>query len=123
MYYLTLDKDGYLAGYTVLDREDGIETDMPAVESLDEGMMADPCCMLAHRWDGEKLVLDEDKLARLRAEQAKAERITELKERLAATDYAVIKIAEGSALTREYADVIARRQAWREEINALEGAI
>lgn len=50
-----------------------------------------------------------------------AERITELKQLLAETDYAVIKIAEGVATKEEYAEIIAQRQAWREEIRALEG--
>ena len=48
------------------------------------------------------------------------EQIVALKAQLAATDYTVIKIAEGAATAEEYADVIARRQAWRAEINKLE---
>ena len=51
-----------------------------------------------------------------------ASRIAELKHKLAETDYAVIKIAEGSAVAEEYADVISQRQAWRAEINELESA-
>lgn len=54
-------------------------------------------------------------------EEIKAARIAELKALLASTDYAVIKIAEGAATPEEYADVIAQRQAWRAEINELEG--
>ena len=54
-------------------------------------------------------------------EEIKAARIAELKANLSATDYVVIKIAEGVATKEEYADVIAQRQAWREEINQLEG--
>ena len=46
-------------------------------------------------------------------------RIAELKQLLADTDYAIIKIAEGSATQEEYADLIAQRKAWREEINQL----
>ena len=53
-------------------------------------------------------------------EEIKAVRIAELKQRLADTDYVVIKIAEGSATKEEYADVIANRRAWREEIRSLE---
>ena len=55
--------------------------------------------------------------------QRAAERIARLKQQLADTDYTVIKIAEGAAAPEEYADVIARRQAWRAEINGLEGAL
>ena len=54
-------------------------------------------------------------------EEIKAARIAELKALLASTDYAVIKIAEGAATKEDYAEVIANRQAWRAEINELEG--
>lgn len=50
----------------------------------------------------------------------KENRIAELKKKLSDTDYVVIKIAEGVATAEEYAEVIADRQAWREEINLLE---
>lgn len=53
--------------------------------------------------------------------QRTTERIAQLKGLLRETDYAVIKIAEGAAAPEEYADVIAQRQAWRDEINELEG--
>lgn len=46
--------------------------------------------------------------------------IAELKQKLADTDYAIIKIAEGSATIEEYSDVIEQRKAWRNEINKLE---
>ena len=59
----------------------------------------------------------------LPSEPTKVERITALKEKLAATDYAVIKIAEGAATAADYADLIAQRQTWRAEINDLEGQI
>lgn len=38
--------------------------------------------------------------------------------RLTATDYIAAKIAEGKATKTEYADKIARRQQWRDDINA-----
>ena len=47
--------------------------------------------------------------------------IEELKQKLSDTDYIACKIAEGSATVEEYADMIEQRQAWREEINKLEG--
>lgn len=47
-------------------------------------------------------------------------KIERLKQKLTDTDYVVIKIAEGAATMEEYADVIAKRQQWREEINVLE---
>jgi hypothetical protein len=38
--------------------------------------------------------------------------------RLTATDYIAPKIAEGKATKTEYADKIAQRQTWRDDINA-----
>ncbi|GHT89918.1 hypothetical protein FACS1894137_19270 [Spirochaetia bacterium] len=46
-------------------------------------------------------------------------RIIVLKRNLADTDFIAVKIAEGSATAAEYAEKIAQRQAWRQEINAL----
>lgn len=46
--------------------------------------------------------------------------IINLKISLNETDYVVIKIAEGAATREEYADVLAKRQTWRDEINRLE---
>ena len=49
-----------------------------------------------------------------------AEQIAALKQKLVETDYSVIKIAEGAATTEEYADLIAQRRLWRQQINDLE---
>jgi hypothetical protein len=46
--------------------------------------------------------------------------IEDCKQRLAETDYVVIKIAEGAASREEYASVIAERVALRERIGMLE---
>jgi hypothetical protein len=45
--------------------------------------------------------------------------IAELKQCLADTDYISCKIAEGAATREEYADIITKRQEWRDEINRL----
>lgn len=50
-------------------------------------------------------------------------RIAELKQLLADTDYVAAKIAEGAATREDYVDVLAQRQVWRDEINALEGVM
>lgn len=55
-------------------------------------------------------------------EDCTEQRIEEFKSKLSATDYVVIKIAEGAATAEEYAAVIADREAWRKEINELEGS-
>ena len=51
------------------------------------------------------------------------ERILGLKLNLQKTDYQAIKFAEGEMPAEEYAPIKAQRQAWRDEINALESEI
>ena len=54
-------------------------------------------------------------------ETAKINRqIFELKLKLTQTDYKAIKYSEGLLTDKEYAEVKAQRQAWRDEINRLE---
>ena len=48
------------------------------------------------------------------------EEISELKIKLAATDYQAIKYAEGVLSEEEYTDMKAQRQLWRDRINELE---
>lgn len=118
MYYLNISEDGYLLSIASTPM-----TGAPAIASLD-GLDLSGCRMGAYHWDGHALTLDADRLAQLEESeqrQRNEEHISELKEQLSATDYAVIKIAEGSATVEEYADVIAKRREWREEINQLEG--
>lgn len=57
------------------------------------------------------------------AEQRAAERIAQLKQQLADTDYIVIKIAEGAATREKYAKAMEQRCAWRAEIKDLEGSL
>lgn len=52
-------------------------------------------------------------------EYSKEKHIQDLKQRLADTDYVVIKIAEGVSTIEDYADIIAQRQEWRTQINEL----
>lgn len=51
---------------------------------------------------------------------AAAQEISELKSKLAATDYIAAKIAEGAATREEYAEELSERAAWRARINELE---
>jgi hypothetical protein len=43
--------------------------------------------------------------------------------KLSSTDYIAAKIAEGKAIKTEYADKIAERQQWRDDINAANAEI
>ena len=47
-------------------------------------------------------------------------RIFELREFLARTDYQAIKFAEGELTETQYAPIKKQRQEWRKEINELE---
>lgn len=53
----------------------------------------------------------------------KQTRIAELKCKLSETDYQAIKYAEGLISETDYAPIKAQRQAWRDEINALESEL
>ena len=48
------------------------------------------------------------------------EKIADLKQKLADTDYKAIKYAEGFISEEEYEPIKLERQEWREEINRLE---
>jgi hypothetical protein len=78
----------------------------------------------AYQWNGAALALDEAKLAALDQEAAavgKLEQIASLKAQLASTDYICCKIVEGVSTPADYADVLAQRQTWRAQIDALGG--
>ena len=51
------------------------------------------------------------------------EQIEVLKNNLLNSDYKAIKYAEGFITEEDYAPIKAQRQAWRDEINRLEGEI
>lgn len=70
--------------------------------------------------NGEYIEMTEEEIQRFHKPIDNNIKIQRLKQKLADTDYVVIKIAEGAATMEEYADVIAKRQQWREEINVLE---
>lgn len=76
--------------------------------------------------------LETMRLARLEYEQQlqkQAEidevqrKISEIKAKLSQTDYQAIKYAEGFISETDYAPIKAQRQAWRDEINALEAEL
>lgn len=75
----------------------------------------------AHRRTDKDIEAERKEREDAAAEAAKNARIAELKRFLFDSDYAVIKIAEGAATKEEYAELIAQRERWREEIRELEG--
>jgi len=114
MVYLAI-KDGGVVHHTslqALKEMDGIET--PDLEISDEEFEAAGCLA--------RLIDDEIFIGKTEEEETAEEneaKIAVLKRKLADTDYISAKIAEGSATKSEYADAIAQRQAWRQEINDL----
>lgn len=50
-------------------------------------------------------------------------KIVDLKEKLAKTDYLAIKYSEGLIPPAEYLTIKEQRQAWRDEINVLESKL
>jgi hypothetical protein len=114
MVYLAV-KDGSVVHHTslqALKEMDGIEK--ADLEISDEEFEAAGC--LARVNKGKIFIgkTNEEKTA-----EKNEQRIIILKRQLAETDYIAAKIAEGSATKAEYADAIAKRQAWRKEIGDL----
>lgn len=90
MYYLSLDKDGYLLSVSLTG-------DGPAVETLD-GLDLSGNRIGAYRWDGDALTLDTEQLARLEAEtrvRDVQERVAQLTAALRETDAVVLEALEG----------------------------
>lgn len=70
-----------------------------------------------------KIQIDTEEKARIDKENAIGLEISALQNNLANTDYVVIKIAEGVATEKDYADVLKDRAEWRARINELEGEL
>lgn len=72
--FLNLDSEGYLLSVCSLPQNDDIaETQMPSMNLTDDYDFSG-VRINAYYWDGEALVLDEDRLAELETEQQQAER-------------------------------------------------
>ncbi len=109
------------SGWTVIDNGTGDKYHHAQANYLPEGL-TDENGIYNYKLVNGKPVLrtEEDKAPEL-AHIAAAREISELKDKLAATDYIAAKIAEGAATREEYSDKLAERAAWRARINELEG--
>lgn len=110
-----------LSGWMQVDEGEGDKFHHAQGSYLEKGLMDENGCYNYKLVDG--IVVErttEEKQPEITS-KTNAERIAELKSQLADTDYAIIKIAEGAATVEEYATLIAQRQAWRTEINQLDG--
>jgi len=108
-------KNGEAVHHTSLEamkQIDGIDT--PEMEISDEEFEAAECLV--------RIINDDFFFGKTNEEKTAEEnerKIITLKLQLVETDYVAAKIAEGSATKAEYADIIAQRQSWRQEINNL----
>jgi hypothetical protein len=117
MVYMGIRKDGTVANHTdkqAMKEIDGIEKSLMTVTDAE----FEAAGGLARIING-KIFLGKTDAEK--SEEQKPIRIMELRRHLAETDYLATKIAEGSATKEEYADQIAQRKAWREEIRQLGG--
>lgn len=73
-----------------------------------------------YRYEEGQLILDENKVNLINHQAELVNKITYYKHCLDSTDYIFIKILEGISTREEYADVIAKRQEWRDEVNKLQ---
>ena len=132
--YVKTDKDGVItaidssafisgAGWTEIDRGEGDKYHHAQGHYLEHGL-ADADGLYNYKLVGGIPVLrSDDEKAPERARVSAAIEISDLKEKLAETDYISAKIAEGAATREEYADKLAERASWRAKINELEAMI
>lgn len=91
---------------------------LPASSTFTEPPEFDPGTQKAI-WDGSAWNVEDIPVSKPVNESAI--RIAELKSLLTSTDYQAIKYAEGWISAEDYSPIKAQRQAWRDEINKLEG--
>lgn len=123
IFYARLSEDGYINGFS--DTENEIYNTIFEVEE-DEIDELSACSGQCFKIENGIAVKKKDVLVYLSEWQTKrqnAERIKVLKNMLAGTDYKAIKFAEGIITAEDYDETKFVRQAWRNEINILEGDI
>lgn len=131
LYTVTLNDENFILSIAHT-KSDNVELDLSGVDMKH---------LSAYQLTPEGLVLDEEKLAEMIAEEEQEvidEEITDLKQKLNATDYIMAETFEEimsldnsvtfivdfirivKSFYQQYADVIAQRKAWRQRIKELE---
>ena len=106
--------------WTEIDEGEGDKYHHAQNNYLPDGLMDENGIFNYKLTDGKpELRTAEEKAPELERIAAMQE-ISELKSKLAATDYIAAKIAEGAATREEYVEELAERAAWRARINELE---
>lgn len=129
--YVKTDKDGVItaidssafisgAGWTEIDRGEGDKYHHAQGHYLEHGLTDADGLYNYKLVGGVPALRSDDEKAPERARVSAAIEISDLKEKLAETDYISAKIADGAATREEYANKLAERAAWRSRINELE---
>ena len=130
LYTVNIDIDGYIVSVSHT-KNDNTELDLDAMDKMH---------LNAYRLTSEGYILDEEKLARLIAEEEQRSiDIADLKEKLNKTDYIMAETFESimalnnpvtfiadfikvlADFKQQYADTITNRKLWRQRIKELEG--
>ena len=109
----------------LITKEKGFDIDIYKGDTIVDGVIEvddktfDKLELLKLMWKNHKLV--ENPEYNLNKKIARIEfKISEFKNKLAATDFKAIKYFEGYYTEEEYASIKSERQGWRNEINSLE---
>lgn len=109
-----------ITGWTEIDEGEGDKYHHAQNNYLSAGLMDENGIFNYKLADGKPELRTAEEKAPELEHIAAAQEISELKAKLAATDYIAAKIAEGAATREEYAEELAERAAWRARINELE---
>ena len=107
-------------GWTEVDCGKGDRFHHAQGNYLERGLTGDDGIYNYKLVDSIPVLRSDDEKAPERARVSATIEISDLKEKLAETDYISAKIADGAATREEYADKLAERAAWRSRINELE---
>lgn len=94
-------------GFVEIDEEQGNKLKWNVPQMYVHGEVVDDTAEIEKRQTEENTILE----------------IINLKSQLNETDYVVIKIAEGVATEKEYADILKDRAEWRKRINEIQEAL
>lgn len=110
-------------GWTEVDCGEGDRFHHAQGNYLERGLTGDDGIYNYKLVDSIPVLRSDDEKAPERARVSAAIEISDLKEKLAETDYISAKIAEGAVTREEYMDKLAERASWRAKINELEEAM
>jgi hypothetical protein len=110
-------------GWTEIDCGEGDRFHHAQGNYLERGLTGDDGIYNYKLVDSIPVLRSDDEKAPERARVSATIEISDLKEKLAETDYISAKIAEGAATREEYMDKLAERASWRTKINELEAMI